>query len=70
MKKNVGSLDRVVRLLLAAVFGVLYYMGIITGTLGLVLVILGGVFALTSIISFCPIYSIVGLNTCSVKEQK
>ncbi len=68
MKKNVGSLDRVVRLVLAAVFGVLYYMGIISGTLGLVLVILGGVFALTSIISFCPLYAIVGLNTCDVKK--
>ncbi len=68
MKKNVGSIDRVVRLVLAAVFGVLYYMGIISGTLGLVLVILGGVFALTSIISFCPLYAIVGLNTCDVKK--
>jgi uncharacterized membrane protein len=68
MKKNVGSIDRVVRLVLAAVFGVLYYMGIISGTLGLVLVVLAGVFALTSVLSFCPLYAIVGLNTCDVKK--
>ncbi len=64
MKKNMGNADRVIRIVLAIVFAALYFTGTVTGTLGLVLVILGGVFMLTSLVSFCPLYSIVGLNTC------
>ena len=59
MKKNMGSADRIIRLLLAAVFAYLYFGGVVTGTLGIVLVVLGGVFALTSLISFCPLYTLV-----------
>lgn len=68
MKKNVGSADRIIRVILAAVFAVLYFTGIVSGTVGLVLVALGGIFVLTSLISFCPIYAIVGLNTCPAKK--
>jgi Protein of unknown function (DUF2892) len=68
MKKNMGSTDRIIRLLLAAVFAYLYFGEVVTGTLGLVLVILGGVFALTSLISFCPLYTLVGINTCPAKK--
>lgn len=68
MKKNMGSTDRVVRIILAAIFAVLYFTGTVPGTLGLVLVIVGAVFLLTSLVSFCPLYAIVGLNTCSTKK--
>lgn len=68
MKKNMGSADRVIRIILAAIFAVLYFTGTVPGTLGLVLVIVGAVFLLTSLVSFCPLYAIVGLNTCSTKE--
>ncbi len=68
MKKNVGNADRIIRVILAAVFAVLYFTGIVPGTVGLVLVALGGIFVLTSLISFCPIYGIVGLNTCPAKK--
>ncbi len=68
MKKNMGSADRVIRIILAAIFAALYFTGTVPGTLGLVLVILGGVFLLTSVVSFCPLYSIVGLSTCPVKK--
>ena len=64
MKKNMGSADRIIRILIAAVFAYLYFGGIVTGTLGLVLVILGGVFVLTSLVSFCPLYLPFGINTC------
>lgn len=67
MKKNMGTTDRIIRILLAAVFAYLYFGGIVTGTLGLVLVVLGGVFLLTSLVSFCPLYTLVGLNTCAKK---
>lgn len=68
MKKNMGTADRVIRLIIALVFAGLYFGGIVTGTLGLVLLILGGVFVATSLISFCPLYTIVGINTCATKK--
>lgn len=68
MKKNMGNADRIIRVLIAAVFAYLYFGGIVTGTLGLVLVILGGVFVLTSLVGFCPLYAPFGLNTCARKQ--
>ena len=70
MKKNMGSADRIVRILLAVIIGTLYYGGYISGTLGIVLIIVAVVFALTSFVSFCPAYVPFGLNTCSTKEKK
>lgn len=60
-----GSADRIIRILAAIVFDVLYYLGIVSGTWGIFLLVLAGVFVLTSLVSFCPIYSLFGLNTCS-----
>ncbi len=68
MKKNMGTVDRIVRLLIAAVVVVLYFNNTITGTLGIVLMVLAGVFVLTSLVSFCPLYTLFGLNTCSAKK--
>lgn len=59
-----GTADRIIRILIAAVFAYLYFGGVVTGTLGLVLVILGGVFVLTSLVSFCPLYAPFGISTC------
>lgn len=67
MKKNMGNADRIIRLVFAAVFAALYFTQTVTGTVGIVLLVLGAVFALTSIISFCPLYTLVGLNTCPKK---
>ncbi len=63
-----GTADRVIRILIAAVVAYLYYAGIISGTLGIVLLVLAGVFVLTSLISFCPLYAPFGLSTCSTKS--
>ncbi|WP_029489862.1 YgaP family membrane protein [Aquimarina agarivorans] len=68
MKKNMGNADRIIRIIIAAIIGGLYWKGIIPGTLGIILIILAGVFVLTSLISFCPLYTIFGLKTCKVKE--
>ena len=68
MKKNMGNADRIIRILIAAVFAYLYFGGVVTGTAGIVLLVLGGVFVLTSLVSFCPLYTIVGLNTCPAKK--
>jgi hypothetical protein len=70
MKKNMGSVDRTIRLVLTAVFAYLYFGGIVTSTFGIVLLVLGAVFLLTSLVSFCPIYALIGLNTCPVKNVK
>ena len=68
MKKNMGGADRIIRALIAVVVAVLYFQGVISGTLGIVLMVLAGVFLLTSLVSFCPIYAPFGIRTCSVKE--
>lgn len=70
MKKNMGSTDKLIRILLAVVFAALYFTGTVTGTIGIVLLVLGGVFLATSLISFCPLYTFVGINTCKAKEQQ
>jgi len=69
MKKNMGRADRIIRIIIAAVVGVLFWQGIIAGTLAYVLLALAAVFVLTSFVSFCPLYSLVGLNTCKVKNK-
>lgn len=63
MKKNMGSTDRVIRVILAIVFALLYFTGTVSGTLGLVLLILGAIFLLTSVVSFCPLYAPFGIST-------
>ncbi|MBK9014980.1 MAG: DUF2892 domain-containing protein [Saprospiraceae bacterium] len=68
MKKNMGSTDRIIRVILAAVMAVLYFTGTVTGTLGLVLLILAVVFLATSFISFCPLYLPFGISTSSEKK--
>ncbi len=69
MKKNMGSIDRIIRLLVAAVVAVLYFTGTISGTLGIVLLVLAVVFVLTSLVSFCPLYTLFGINSCKIKNR-
>ncbi|MBW1294207.1 YgaP family membrane protein [Aquimarina litoralis] len=68
MKKNMGNTDRIIRFVVAIAIAMLYYSGIIQGTLAYVLLALGGIFVITSFVSFCPLYSLVGLNTCKIKN--
>lgn len=63
-----GNADRIVRLLLAVVMVVLYFTNTVTGTFGIILLVLAGVFVLTTLVSFCPLYTLVGLNTCPAKK--
>jgi drug/metabolite transporter superfamily protein YnfA len=67
MTKNLGSIDRIIRIVLGISFGVLYFTGVTTGTLGIVLAVLGGIFIATSLISWCPIYAVLGIKTCPLK---
>ena len=65
-----GSADRIIRLLVAAAIAVLYFTGIITGMLAIVLLVLGGIFILTSLISFCPLYAPFNISTCKTKSAE
>lgn len=64
-----GNTDRIIRVIIAAIFAVLYFTGTVTGTFGLVLLILAAVFTLTSIVSFCPLYAPFGIDTCPSKSN-
>ena len=63
MKRNMSNTDRIVRVLISALFAYLYFGGIVTGTLGIVLLGLAGVFTLTAVIAFCPLYAPFKLST-------
>jgi len=64
MKKNMGSADRIIRIIIAVVIAVLFFTKVLSGTLGIVLLVLAVVFLLTSFISFCPLYLPFGIKTC------
>lgn len=68
MKKNMGNTDRIIRLLLAGIFALLWFQNIVTGTWAIVLLVLAAVFVLTSLISFCPLYTLFGINSCPTKK--
>lgn len=67
MKKNLGSTDRVIRVVIATMFVALYFTGIIAGIVGLALIALSGIFILTSLVGFCPLYFPFGINTSGRK---
>jgi hypothetical protein len=69
MKKNMGTADRVIRVIIAAIIATLYFTHILTGTLAIVLLVLAGVFVLTSLVGFCPLYAIFGLRTCAISNR-
>jgi hypothetical protein len=63
MKPNMGTVDKVVRILVAIVIAGLYFANIISGTLAIILLVLAGIFILTSFMSFCPLYLPFGIST-------
>ncbi|PQJ31470.1 hypothetical protein BST92_05820 [Nonlabens arenilitoris] len=68
MKKNIGNIDRIVRVLFAVIVSILFFTNVITGTLGIILLIVGGVLLATSFMNFCPLYAVLGINSCPVKK--
>lgn len=68
MKANMGTADRIIRLIVAAIIAGLYFTEVISGTLGVVLLILALVFTLTSFVSFCPLYTPFGISTRKKKD--
>jgi hypothetical protein len=69
MKKNIGSTDKLIRLGIAIILIVLYYKTVLTGTLGIVALVIALLLTITSLLSFCPLYTLFGIKTCK-KEEK
>lgn len=69
MKANMGTVDKVVRILVAIVIIGLYFTNQITGTAAIILLVVAGAFILTSFMSFCPLYLPLGISTRK-KEDK
>ena len=67
MKANMGSTDKIIRIILALVFVVLFFMSVVTAPMSYILLGLAAVFVLTSLVSFCPLYPLFGINTCKKK---
>jgi fatty acid desaturase len=65
MRKNVGNIDRALRLIAAVIAIALAFMGVLTGTAAIVAYVVAGVLVLTSLVSFCPLYRLLGLRTCA-----
>ncbi|WP_396152283.1 DUF2892 domain-containing protein [Flavobacterium sp.] len=70
MKANVGNADKLIRIILAIVLGTLYLTNTVSGVLGIVVLVFAIILVATSLISFCPIYPLFGINTCSLKNKK
>jgi hypothetical protein len=68
MKKNMGTADKVIRILVAIVIAILFFTNVITGTLGIILLVLAAVFLLTSFVGFCPLYLPFGIRTNKNQE--
>ncbi len=65
-----GSTDRIIRIVVAIILVALYFTGTVTGTLGIILLVLAGIFVLTSLVANCPLYSPFGISTCPKKEKE
>jgi hypothetical protein len=69
MKNNVGNTDKIVRLAIALVFGGLYFGEIVSGTLGIVLLVIAALLVITALSGFCGLYALFGMSTCERKES-
>ena len=69
MISNMGSIDKIIRVLIAIIFGLLYFTGTFEGTVGIILLILGIILILTSFISFCPLYYPFKISTKKTKSE-
>jgi hypothetical protein len=67
MKSNIGTIDKVIRILIAALITLLYFTHVISGTLGIVLLVFGGILLVTGILGFCGLYIPFGITTRSKK---
>lgn len=67
MKKNVGTTDKWIRIIIALIIVALYFANLISGTLAIVLLIIAGMFIITGFVGFCGLYTLFGISTCRKK---
>lgn len=70
MKKNIGNVDKTIRLIIALTIAVLFFADVINGTLAIVLGIVAVAMVITSLVNFCGLYTLLGINTCPAKKKK
>lgn len=70
MKKNVGTTDKLIRIIAALVLVILHFTGTLSGTIGIIALVFAGVLVLTSLVGFCGLYTVCGMNTCPLKSEK
>lgn len=63
MKANIGTIDKSVRIILAAIIVGLYFTDIISGNVGIILLVVAAILLLTSLLNFCPIWKLLGIST-------
>ena len=68
MQKNVGGIDRAIRAVVGIALLAAYFLGAVQGTLGIVALVVGVVMLGTAALGWCPPYSLLGINTCGVKQ--
>ncbi len=69
MKKNVGSADKIIRIIIAIAAAYFAYTGAVSSPWNYVLYVVAGIMAVSTVAGCCPLYSILGIGTCKVKEQ-
>ncbi|NVK09115.1 MAG: DUF2892 domain-containing protein [Tenacibaculum sp.] len=69
MKKNMGNTDKAIRTLIALIIAALSYFEFITGVFGNILLVIAIVLLVTSLVNFCPLYKLLGINTCKTKNN-
>lgn len=70
MKKNVGNADRIIRIIIAILFAVLYFTNVVSGTTGIILLVLAGVLLVTALVVSCGLYTLFGISTCKVEKKQ
>lgn len=65
-----SNTDRLLRAIVAVVFVILYLTNVVSGTWGIVLLAAAAIFLLTAFVSFCPLYTLFGINTCTTKTTE
>jgi len=67
MKKNIGTTDKIIRVIIAAVLAILYFTGVVQGTFGIILLVVAAISLITVFTGFCGLYKVLGVSTCPVK---
>lgn len=69
MKKNVGNIDKGIRIVVALLLLLAIYMELVTTPWSIILLVVAGVLVLTSFLNFCPLYTLFGINTCKTEQK-